>query len=88
MKKENEKALFQTIDDSPRVAKEAVPVEQTIDQNVEDLFTVVGVSNEKIEKLDATPYSYWRLTFKQLVKNPLVIICLVILFLLIFFKYF
>lgn len=88
MKKENEKALFQTIDDSPRVAKEAVPVEQTIDQNVEDLFTVVGVSNEKIEKLDATPYSYWTLTFKQLVKNPLVIICLAILIILIFFTIF
>ena len=52
------------------------------------MFTVVGVSDEKIEKLEATPYSYWNLTFKYLFKNPLVIVCLVILFLLIFFTIF
>lgn len=84
--KENEN-LFQIIDDDPRLAS-AVEVEQTIDSDIESLFTVVGTSDEKIEKLDATPYSYWSLTFKYLFKNPFVIVCLVILALLIFFTIF
>lgn len=87
MKKDKNEKLFQVIDDSPRLA-DATPVDEVIDKNVEDLFTVVGVSDEKIEKLEATPYSYWNLTFKYLFKNPLVIVCLVILFLLIFFTIF
>ena len=79
--------LFQVIDDDPRLA-DAVGVEKTIDTDIEKLFTVVGTSDEKIEKLDATPYSYWSMTFKYLFKNPLVIVCLVILGLLIFFTIF
>ena len=62
-RKNNEEKLFQTISDDPRLA-ETVDVEETIDTNVEDLFKVVGTSDEKIEKLDSTPYSYWSLTFK------------------------
>lgn len=69
--KSNEENLFQVIDDDPRLA-EAAPVEQTIDTDIEKLFTVIGTSDEKIEKLDATPYSYWSMTFKYLFKNPLV----------------
>ena len=87
MKKEKEEILFQTIDDDPRLAG-AVEVEKTIDSDIESLFTVVGTSDEKIEKLDATPYSYWSLTFKYLFKNPFVIVCLVVLALLIFFTIF
>ncbi len=83
----NEEALFQTYDDDPRLA-DTVNVEETIDKNIEDLFKVVGTSDEKIEKLDSTPYSYWSLTFKYLFKNPFVIICLVILAILIFFTIF
>ena len=83
----NEEALFQTYDDDPRIA-DTVNVEETIDKNIEDLFKVVGTSDEKIEKLDSTPYSYWSLTFKYLFKNPFVIICLVILAILIFFTIF
>lgn len=85
--KNNEEKLFQVIDDDPRLA-EAVPVEQTIDTDIEKLFTVVGTSDEKIEKLDATPYSYWSMTFKYLFKNPLVIVCLAVLGLLVFFTIF
>ena len=87
MKKEKEEILFQTIDDDPRLAG-AVEVEKTIDSDIESLFTVVGTSDEKIEKLDATPYSYWSLTFKYLFKNPFVIVSLVVLALLIFFTIF
>lgn len=89
MKKANvkEETLFQTYDDDPRLA-DTVNVEETIDTNIEDLFKVVGTSDEKIEKLDSTPYSYWSLTFKYLFKNPFVIICLVILAILIFFTIF
>ncbi len=83
----NEELLFQTISDDPRLA-DAVEVEKTIDTDIEKLFTVVGTSDEKIEKLDSTPYSYWSLTFKYLFKNPLVIICLVVLAILIFFTIF
>ena len=85
--KSNEEKLFQVIDDDPRLA-EAVPVEQTIDTDIEKLFTVIGTSDEKIEKLDATPYSYWSMTFKYLFKNPLVIVCLAVLGLLVFFTIF
>ena len=90
MKKKNvkqEENLFQVINDDPRLA-DAVEVEKTIDTDIESLFTVVGTSDEKIEKLDSTPYSYWSLTFKYLFKNPFVIICLVVLGILIFFTIF
>ena len=87
-KNENkEEILFQTIGDDPRLA-DAVEVEKTIDTDIEKLFTVVGTSDEKIEKLDSTPYSYWSMTFKYLFKNPLVIVCLVVLALLVFFTIF
>lgn len=85
--KNNEEKLFQVIDDDPRLV-DAVEVEQTIDTDIEKLFTVVGTSDEKIEKLDATPYSYWSMTFKYLFKNPLVIVCLAVLALLVFFTIF
>ena len=85
--KSQDELLFQTIDDDPRLAG-AVDVEQTIPENIDDLFKVVGTSDERIEKLDSTPYSYWSLTFKHLFKNPLVIICLAILVILIFFTIF
>ena len=89
MKKNENKdeLLFQTIGDDPRLA-DAVEVEKTIDTDIEKLFTVVGTSDEKIEKLDSTPYSYWSMTFKYLFKNPLVIVCLVVLALLVFFTIF
>ena len=86
-RKNNDEKLFQTINDDPRLA-ETVNVEDTIDTNVEDLFKVVGTSDERIEKLDSTPYSYWSLTFKYLFKNPLVIVCLIVLAILIFFTIF
>ena len=85
--KSQEELLFQTIDDDPRLAG-AVDVEDTIPENIDDLFKVVGTSDERIEKLDSTPYSYWRLTFSHLFKNPLVIICLAVLVILIFFTIF
>ena len=86
-KVEEQELLFQTIDDDPRLAS-TVDVEDTIETNVENLFKVVGTSDEKIEKLDSTPYSYWRLAFKHLFKNPMVIVCLVILAILLFFTIF
>ena len=80
----DEELLFQIIDDDPRLAN-TVDVDETIDKNVDDLFKVVGTSDEKIERLDSTPYSYWSLAFKHLFKNPFVFICLGILVLLIIF---
>lgn len=80
-------ALFQVIDDDPRLAG-SVDVEETIPENIDDLFKVVGTSDERAERLDSTPYSYWRLTFSHLFKNPLVIVCLVILVILLFFTLF
>lgn len=85
--KSNDELLFQVIDDDPRLAG-AMDVEETIPENIDDLFKVVGTSDERIEKLDSTPYSYWRLTFKFLFKNPLVTVCLIILGILIFFTIF
>ncbi|MBR2507956.1 MAG: ABC transporter permease subunit [Bacilli bacterium] len=83
--KENEiENLFKELNDDPRVV-DSVPVAETIDPNYDDLFTVVGPSVEESERLDSAPYSYWRLTFKQLAKNPLVILCVVVLAILLFF---
>ncbi len=79
--------LFTELDDDPRLAHTA-PVEETVDTDISKLFTVVGASTEKSEKLDSTPYSFWRLAFQQLFKNPLVIVCFVILAILLFFVIF
>lgn len=84
---DDNQALFQVIGDDPRLAG-AVDVDDTIEENIDDLFKVVGTSDERIEKLDSTPYSYWRLTFSHLFKNPFVIICLIVLAILIFFTIF
>lgn len=82
--KEDVENLFTELDEDPRLAH-TVPVEETAPADVKELFTVVGASKEKSETLSATPYSYWRLAFRQLFKNPLVIVCLVVLAVLLFF---
>lgn len=63
-------------------------IDSTIYHNVEDLFTVIGPSEESIEKLSTAPYSYWRETFKQLLKKPLAIISVIVIVLIIFFTIF
>lgn len=85
-KEKNQKieSLFKEINDDPRVV-DSVPISETVEQNLDDLFTVVGPSVEESERLNAAPYSYWRLTFRQLFKNPLVILCVVVLAILLFF---
>ena len=65
-----------------------VDIDSAVYHNVEDLFTVVGTSEENIEKLSSTPYSYWRETFKQVIKKPLAIACVAILLVLLFFTIF
>lgn len=84
---EIESLFVELNEEDPRLAS-SVPLEETIDENIKGLFTVVGTSNEKSERLDSAPYSYWRMTFSHLLKNPLVIVCLVILALLLFFTIF
>ena len=85
--KDLEKLFVEIKDDDPRL-KDSTPIDDTIDTNVKELFTVVGSSSEASERLDSAPYSYWRMTFKQLFKNPLVIVCIVVLFLVVFFTIF
>ncbi|MDI9503608.1 MAG: ABC transporter permease [Erysipelotrichaceae bacterium] len=63
-------------------------IDTLIRHDIEDLFTVVGTKDEEFEKLDAIPYSYWRSTFKRLFKNPIAIICIVLLVILLFFTIF
>ena len=58
-------------------------IDDVVEFNTKDLFTLVGNSDEEAEKLDSTPYSYWGETFKQLWKNPLTIICIVVIILLV-----
>ncbi|MCH5172092.1 MAG: ABC transporter permease [Erysipelotrichales bacterium] len=58
-------------------------VDEVIEFNNEDLFTVIGNSDDEAEKLESTPYSYWRETFKQLWKNPLTIICIAVIILIV-----
>ena len=54
-------------------------IDDIIEFDNKELFTIVGTSNDEAEKLDETPYSYWGETFKQLWKNPLTIVWIVIL---------
>ena len=63
-------------------------LDSVVYHNVEDLFTVVGASEENIDKLSSAPYSYWRETIRQLFKKPLAIICLVVLFIIVFLTIF
>lgn len=63
-------------------------LDAAIYHNVEDLFTVIGASEENIEKLSTAPYSYWRETFKQLIKKPLAILSVVMIILIILFTIF
>ena len=80
-------SLFRLYDEDPRLAK-TLDSETVIPTNFDDLFKVVGTSDEEIEKLDSAPYSYWRMTARQLFKNPMAIICLVLLGLILFFTIF
>ena len=64
---------------------DAADIDSSIYHNVEELFQVVGTSEEEIEKLHSAPYSYWRETIKQLFKKPLVIICIVMIALIVLF---
>lgn len=82
-----EKLFKEVNDEDPRLA-DSTPVDSTIETNFKDLFTVVGSSREESERLDSAPYSYWRMTFQQLFKNPLVIVCIAILFVIVFFTIF
>ena len=82
-----EKLFTEVTDDDPRLIN-SKPVDETIDTNVTDLFKVVGSSEEASERLNSAPYSYWRMTFSYLFKNPLVILCLAIIVILIFFTIF
>ncbi len=70
------------------MSEDAKDIQQVIPTNDKELFVVVGNSDEEAEQLDATPYSYWRETFKQLWKKPLCIICIAIIILLIFMAIF
>ena len=80
--------LFHEVnEEDPRLAS-SVPVGETLDENVKGLFTIIGSSQERSERLDSAPYSYWRMTFKHLMKNPLVIVCLAVLAVLLFFTIF
>lgn len=58
-------------------------IDDVVDFNTKDLFTIIGNSEDDAEKLESTPYSYWGETFKQLWKNPLTIVCIVIILLLV-----
>ncbi|MDR0934906.1 MAG: ABC transporter permease [Erysipelotrichaceae bacterium] len=68
--------------------EETVPVEETVEQNVAELFKVVGTSEENSERIDTVPFSYWRITFKELFKKPFVIVCIALILLVVFFTIF
>lgn len=70
------------------VSEETVPVEATVEQNVADLFKVVGTTPENSERVDSVPFSYWKMTFKELFKKPFVIVCLFLILVVVFFTVF
>ncbi len=61
----------------------AKELEDVIGVDIEELFTIVGTTEEDAERIDAVPYSYWRETFKQLWKKPLTVVCIVVIALLV-----
>ncbi len=77
-----EEDLFTTFDGDPR-AVSAVNVDSTITANLNDLFKVVGNDEQNVEHLDAVPYSYWRMVFRELMHKPMTIICIVLLVIII-----
>ena len=83
MTKNKEKDIFREISE-----EETLLVEETVEQNISELFKVVGTSEENIEKIDTVPFSYWKITFKALFKKPFVIVSLVMIFLVVFFTIF
>ena len=83
MAKNKEKDIFREISE-----EETLLVEETVEQNISELFKVVGTSEENIEKIDTVPFSYWKITFKALFKKPFVIVSLVMIFLVVFFTIF
>ena len=54
-KVDEQELLFQTIDDDPRLAN-TINVDDAIETNIEDLFKVVGTSDEKIYHCRESPY--------------------------------
>ena len=63
-KKENLDYIFQEVDETTNVYN-------NVNQNVDELFKVVGTNLENAERLNAVPYSYWRMTFKELFTTSL-----------------
>lgn len=54
-------------------------IQDAVRFNTSDLFTLVGSNVEKIDEITTAPYSYWKETFKQLLKKPSVYICVLVL---------
>ena len=84
-KNEDIESLFYKVEEGDPRLVDSKPIEEVTDVNVNDLFTVVGAKPDESERLNSAPYSYWRMTFTHLLKNPLVILCLAVLGILLFF---
>ncbi len=65
-----------------------LPEMQNVLEFDDDLYELVGCQEENIEKLTTAPYSYWKSVWKQLFKNKVVIFCLIIVGILLFFTIF
>lgn len=63
-------------------------IQDIIEMDESELFTVVGTSDEEIEKLESTPYSYWRAVWKNLFHNKAAICCLILVAIIIFLSIF
>lgn len=65
-----------------------LPEMQDISEFDEDLFELVGCSEENVDKLTTTPYSYWKSVWRQLFKNKVALVCIGIVIVLLFFTIF
>ncbi len=54
----------------------------------DSLFEVVGISEENMDKLETAPYSYWKSVLRQLLKNKMAILCVIIVLIIILFTIF
>lgn len=65
-----------------------LPEMQDVSEFDESLYELVGFQEENVEKLTTKPYSYWKSVWKQLLKNKVAIICMIIAAVLVFFTIF
>lgn len=65
-----------------------LPEMQDVMEFDENLYDLVGYKEENVDIITTKPYSYWKSVWRQLFKNKMAVICIIILSILIIFTIF